>query len=127
MTEEIFKICLQSCKLKFLVQISEFNLFSLPNHPHLAHLNSSVCQVHDNGALRAEPGVQVRNARDLVAFLHSRVGSSLHKVLRHVPFEVREQFHLLFELWRVLVAREVSLFSLLVDEVNVAKKESLGQ
>lgn len=41
-------------------------------------------------------------------------------MLRHVALEVRQKLHLLLELCWIVVAREIRLFSLLVDEVNVA-------
>lgn len=76
--------------------------------------------MHDDGALRAEPSVQMRDARDAVALLDRGARSSLHQMLRHVTLEVRQQLHLLLQLRRVVVAGEVSLLSFFVDEVNVA-------
>jgi hypothetical protein len=68
------------------------------------YLNCPVRQVHDNGTLRAEPRVEMGNTRQLIALLYSRIRPSLHQMLRHVSLEVAEQFHLLLELRRVLLA-----------------------
>lgn len=78
--------------------------------------------MHDDSALRAEPGVQVGNARDAIAFKDHRPGAGLHQMLRHVTLEVRQQLHLLLQLSRVAADREVAFLAFLVDEVNVAAK-----
>lgn len=89
----------------------------------ITHLNGAVCQMHDDCTLRAEPSVQMRNARDAVALRDGGIGTGLDQMLRHVTLEVGQQLHFLFEFRRIRVDCDVSLLSLLVDEVDVAGKK----
>lgn len=78
--------------------------------------------MHDDSALSPKPSVQMRNTRNTITLLNDSVRSSLNQMLSHVPFEVGQQLHLLFQARRVVHSSEIRLFAFLIDEVDIATK-----
>lgn len=90
----------------------------------MTYLHGAVCQMHHDGAHRAEPRVQMGNTGKLIALDVDCPRASLNQMLRHVALEVRQQLHLFLHLRWIVVNIHVRFDAFLVDKVHIAAREN---
>ncbi len=93
---------------------------------YLTHLKSSIGEEHDNSPRSPEPALEEGNSGKFVALADLHVCPGLQQVLLHVVLEVVQELHFFLDGGRVLFVGVVVLSALVINVMDVAIKEEIG-